>query len=447
MPNEQNGGAPSLLGLFAPPSPAVTSKGEATRRNQAKQNTSSNEKDAANDDDDVTTLPTPPRQSNNEQTPLLSSDRPQERSSSLRSLFDDSAPSSPWNDNHQTTTTPKTSGSTRKTRPSVVPNLPELGSLLPPIREVPVNDDTSTSPSKQERSSLLPTFDQLQAALQTAAQECANPSTWIGGFMFLLFQVVYSLTMGATIIRPHGSAPILGLMTKMAALGIIFGAPVYWLNLRDVPALYPTVDLFSAPFLANMALIVDQALFEDHSVSEEDNDQVFLASFTFLASVSLFVSGSLLVLASVFKLANLGAFLPYPVLCGFFSAVGVLTWTLAFKVDSNGVAASEVFFSGDWGLILHAACHHLPSVIVGALMKYLGPKNNFYTVAMVGVVIVLFYAYMLAFSVSMDEMIEREWFWSKSDLHYEPKTVSEFRCSTRNLIHVIAHVILSFFLY
>ena len=432
MPNEQNGSAPSLLGLFAPPSPAVTSKGEATRRNHAKQTTSGNEKDSANDnDDDVTTLPSPPRQSNNEQTPLLGS-------SSLRSLFDDSAPSSPWNEDHQTTTTtPKTSGSTRKARPSVVPNLPELGSLLPPIREVPVNDDT-TSPSKKARSSLLPTLDQLQAALQTAAQECANPSTWIGGFMFLLFQIVYSLTMGATIIRPHGSAPILGLMTKMAALGIMFGAPVYWLSLRDVPALYPTVDLFSAPFLANMALIVDQALFEDDSVSEEDNDQVFLASFTFLASVSLFVSGSLLVLASVFKLANLGAFLPYPVLCGFFSAVGVLTWTLAFKVDSNGVAASEVFFSGDWGLILHAACHHLPSVLVGALMKYLGPKNNFYTVAMVGVVIVLFYVYMLAFGVSMDEMIERDWFWSKSDLHYEPKTVSEVLVSTEDIATIVS---------
>jgi len=225
--------------------------------------------------------------------------------------------------------------------------------------------------------------------------------------------------MGATITRPYGSVSMLGLMTKMAALGIIFGAPVYWLNLPDVPALYPTVDLFSAPFLANMALIVDEVLHNDPNVTEEENDQRFLATFTFLASVSLIISGSLLVLASVFKLANLGAFLPFPVLCGFFSAVGILTWELAFKVDS-GYSVSHVLLSGDSGMILNAFIHHLPSLLVGVIMKYLTAKNQFFTIACVGVVIALFYVYMFTFGVSMDEMIERKWFWSKSDLHYEP---------------------------
>jgi len=263
-------------------------------------------------------------------------------------------------------------------------------------------------------------MEQIQAGVKYIAHECATPSSWIGGFMFLLFQLVYCLTMGATITRPHGSVSMLGLMTKTAALGIIFGAPVYWLNLPDIPALYPTVDLFSAPFLANMAFIIDEELYNDDAVMEEDNDPMFLASFTFLVSVSLFLAGFLLVLASVFKLANLGAFLPYPVLCGFFSAVGVLTWTLAFKVDTSGLSVSHVLFSGDKDMMLNALLHHFPSLVVGSIMKYLVPKNQFYTVFVLGVVVALFYTYMLVFGVALEDMIESKWFWSNKDLHYEP---------------------------
>lgn len=238
--------------------------------------------------------------------------------------------------------------------------------------------------------------------------------------MFLLFHIVFALTFGATITRPHSNTSMLGLMTKMASLGIIFGSPVYWISLRDVPALYPTVDLFSAPFLAKIALIVDQELYDDPNVTEVENDQMFLATFTLLATISLVISGSLLVLASIFKVANLGAFLPYPVLCGFFSAVGVLMWTLAFKVDSNGIPIEYVLVSGDTNLFLHSCLHHAPSFITAAFMKYLSPKNNFFTVAMVGLVIVLFYVFMLVFHVTMEEMIENRWFWSTNDLNYVP---------------------------
>jgi hypothetical protein len=251
--------------------------------------------------------------------------------------------------------------------------------------------------------------------------ELVSPSTYIGAFLFLLFELVFSLTMGATITRKHGTnSQILGLVTKMAALGTILGAPMYWWHLPDVPALYPVVDLFAAPFLANLASIVDEQLYLDPNVSDSDNDEIFLTTFSFLASLSLLVSGVLTILAGAFKLANLGSYLPFPVLCGFFTAAACLTWTLAFKVDTNGLTVQHVLFSGDRALMLSSLLHHIPSVLVGATMKYLGPKHPLFVLMSVLITIGLFYCTMFVFGISFNEMIEHHWFWSDSELHYVP---------------------------
>jgi Sulfate permease family len=348
------------------------------------------------------------------------------------------ASSSPWNDE----TTPKTSRLVRKANNNISNERSggaddRLMPLMLPIVEetaaqAPDGSSSRRRPRRHEEveedrrrhhrfSALVP--ESVRTGLQHAASECSSPSTYIGSFMFLLYHVVFSLTMGATITRPHhqpSASVMLGLFSKMAALGIMLGSPVYWLSLPDIPALYPTVDLFAAPFLANLADIVDETLFLDPSVSKEDNDQIFLATFTFLASMSIFLSGTLLVLASVFKLANLGAFLPFPVLCGFFSAVGVLMWTMAFKVDTGGVTIGHVLGSGDSALVLHSMVHHAPSIAVAAIMKYLGPKNPLYVVMLVFSTIGLFFITMLTFGISLDEMIEKKWFWSSKELVYEP---------------------------
>jgi hypothetical protein len=281
-------------------------------------------------------------------------------------------------------------------------------SNLPPIHEVPIDQ----SPISET------CIRKLRTKARSFLGECLTPTSLIGSCMFLLYHTVFCLAMGSAITRPHGQVPILGLMIKMASLGIMFGAPVYWLNIGSIPALYPTVDLFSAPFLADIAAIVDETLFNDPNVSEEDNVQMFLGSFTLLASLAIFISGFLLVLASVFKLANLGAYLPFPVLSGFFAAVGVLTWTLAFKVDTNGKSIGTVFFSGDGELMYKSFIHHLPSVLIAATMKYLGPKSPFYVIGLVFGSVGLFYVIMFVFGVSMEEAVEREWFWSSADLQY-----------------------------
>jgi hypothetical protein len=303
--------------------------------------------------------------------------------------------------------TPKIGSTGRKTAP-LSQRLQKM-SNMPSIREAPIDLPTTS----KDRIAMV------RAKARKYLSEGLKPTTLIGSFMFLLYHIVFCLAMGSAITRPHGQIPILGLMTKMASLGIMFGASVYWLNIGSIPALYPTVDLFSAPFLAVIAAIVDEALHNDSNVSDEDNDQVFLATFTFLASLAIFISGLLLVLASIFRLANLGAFLPFPVLCGFFSAVGVMMWMLAFKVDTNGKSFGTVFFSGDWDLIYNSFIHHLPSVLIAIVMKYLGPKSPFFIIGLLFGSIGLAYSIMVVFNISMEEAVEREWFWSQADLVYE----------------------------
>lgn len=99
--------------------------------------------------------------------------------------------------------------------------------------------------------------------------------------------------------------------------------------------------------------------------------------------------------------------------------MGVLTWTLAFKVDTNGKTVDEVLFSNDWGLIKKCLFHHVPSLFLGGAMKYLAPKNPFYLVFIVFSIISVFYMIMFCFGISREEMVLQGWFWSSGDLHYK----------------------------
>lgn len=176
--------------------------------------------------------------------------------------------------------------------------------------------------------------------------------------------------------------------------------------------------MFLAPFLANLALIIDEALSNDASVSPENNDAVFLATFGVLAGVGICFSGLLLSLSGVFKLANLGSFLPFPVICGFFAAVGILTWTLAITVDTGGKTIGYILKSGDPQLMLFTLVHHAPSVAIASIMKYLGPKNPFFVVMVVLGSISLFYVTIFTMGVSFAEAREMGWFWSRDELVY-----------------------------
>lgn len=416
------------MGLFAPPSPEPTSsEGDTPRSGTAEtlRHTNSETGSSSHLERLFAAHLARDEVENNEQTPLLSEATP---ASAALSSFLDSPPASypPHNElqvhnnsnnNNNNNKTPKIgSAFGRKTA-----ERPSLKVDLPSIREIPVKlpDDTPRT-SRRPLLNVEALVHRAKSTMRYAARETTKSTTWIGAFMFLLYQIVFCLTMGSAITRPHSSTSLLGLMTKMAALGIMLGAPVFWLTLADdMPALYPTVDLFSAPFLANIAAIVDETLYQDASVDEHDNDETFLATFSLLACVALLVSGTLLLLSSVFKLANLGSFLPSAVLSGFFAAVGVLTWTLAVKVDTGGKTVHQIVFSGDSSVVLNAIGHHLPSVAIASAMKYLGPKHPFYVVALVLGTIALFYAAMFVLDIPMEQMIERGWFWSQQDLLYQ----------------------------
>jgi hypothetical protein len=120
----------------------------------------------------------------------------------------------------------------------------------------------------------------------------------------------------------------------------LFSQPLYSRILgTDIPALYPSIDLFLAPFLAN------ETLYED--LGPDYDDSIFFSSFAVLLEIGMGLAGLLfLLVAATFKLANFGTYLPYSVLCGFFSAVRVLLWALAFSVDTSGKAWKMVFDIG-----------------------------------------------------------------------------------------------------
>lgn len=313
---------------------------------------------------------------NNEQTPLLST-KPSSGTgspSALQSLFAEPPP--PINDG---------GGVNKKEE-------------LPSMYEVPIHGATMDESEKEKKTkngssrliccsqSFVSKFNPTKV-LKYTLSESAKSSTWIGAFMFSLYHIVFSLTMGSAITRPYGTASMLGIFTKMTSLGIILSSPVFWLSLSDIPALYPTIDLFCAPFIANMAAIVDETLHEEGT----DNDAIFLTTFTLLSSFSIFLSATLLSLASVFKLANLGSYLPSAVISGFFACIGVLLWTLAVKIDANGKTIDQVVKSGDSQLIKNTLCHHGVSVVIGVTMKVLGPKSPFFVVSCVLATILLFY--------------------------------------------------------
>lgn len=272
-----------------------------------------------------------------------------------------------------------------------------------PVVEVPIKGQESL----QEK----PTF--LEARNKIVTRDCLI-STLLGSFIFLLYHVVSCLAQASTITRPHATTPIVGPVAKMTALGIFLAAPVFVGFLgSDVPAIYPSSDLFMAPFLAELAVTVDETLYLENL---QDDDVLFLATFSAVIGAGFLLSGVLCILAARVKLANLGAFLPYSVMCGFFTSVGILMWLRAFSVDTGGKKAGAVFLSGDWQLIGKSLLHHAPSVCIGTIMYVVGPQNPLYVILLVIVIIVGAYLVMFITGTSLAAAQEMGWFYSSADL-------------------------------
>lgn len=89
---------------------------------------------------------------------------------------------------------------------------------MPSIQES-VGGGASVSSQQQGR---------LCETLSTVAKKAVKGTTLIGSFVYLLYHIVFCLALGSAINRPNNPTSILGLMTKMAALGPISSSFVYW---------------------------------------------------------------------------------------------------------------------------------------------------------------------------------------------------------------------------
>lgn len=293
------------------------------------------------------------------------------------------------------------------------------------------------SPSTEGSSTLVPTFKEEQGtnavpisykngieATAASAKETKKPArsfialadcstmaaTLTGSFVFLTYHVVFCLTQAATI-APTPRAT--GLLARAAALGTLTAAPVFVYNLgSEIPAIYPASDLFLAPFLAELAYKIQAAL-DDMGLG--DNDEYFLATFLFVSGFGMVLSGCCCILAARFKLANLGAFLPYSVLCGFFTTIGFLMYSLSVVVDT-GLKIGQIVTCNDMDVIGNALLHHIPSLIVGITMHVLGRKFPSLVILLIFATILGAYVILWITSTTLQEAQEAKWFFSVDDL-------------------------------
>ena len=238
-------------------------------------------------------------------------------------------------------------------------------------------------------------------------------TTSIGSFTFVLFHIVYCLAQASAIPRPHSTNSVLGPMVRLSALGPIVCVPLYlyFLGHCDFKAFYPTLDIFCVPFLAQQAIIVDEMLYQE---GNENDDDKFLTTFCVLSGIGVVASGVMNLLITRFKLANLGNFLPFPVMCGFFSAVGLMVWTLAFSVDTGGKQVGVVFLGGDFNELKECMFHHMPSIIVAICMASLGPNKGYLPVITIATMITV-YVIIFTTGSTLHDARNGGWFWRPED--------------------------------
>ena len=249
-------------------------------------------------------------------------------------------------------------------------------------------------------------------------------STWIGSFTALMYHTVFCLAHSAALVRPNADHSSMGVLAQMAALGVCAAGTSFVYQVGPyVPAAYPSSDLFLAPFLAVMASEVDSVLAK---YDLQNDDTIFFATFGSLVVTAMILGGIICVLAARIKLANLGNFLPYPVLTGFFSTVGVLIWMLGFSVDSNGIPVSKVVTSGDAALIQTSLLHHLPSLVAGILMHVTARQHPFFVMFWIFVTVIVFYLSLAVTRTPIETARDHHWFFSAEDLQGSENTNSTY---------------------
>ena len=250
-------------------------------------------------------------------------------------------------------------------------------------------------------------------------------------FLSAVQQLVFCFAEASAITRPShatlsSSTALLSPMAHMACVGSLLSGPMLVAGLGgSYPALYPSVDMFLAPFLAGIAADVDEVLASLPAAGEDRDDApAFLATFVALNALGMLISGLFCVLADRVKLANLAGFLPYPVLAGFFGAVGISLWGSAFKVDA-GVAATAALRAaaapGAAGALGRAAlagglARHAPSLVAGAALHVVRSRGNHFLPWVIGLTVAVAYLVMFLTGTSLGEARGMALFWDRAEV-------------------------------
>jgi len=259
--------------------------------------------------------------------------------------------------------------------------------------------------------------------IRQAFEDCMGKVNWkitiLGGTLAALYHTVFCLALASSISRPSIDGDrnsILLPMSKLSSMGAIISTICFVGSLSDsIDPLYPGIDLFLAPFLAHMARTVDKTL-EESDISYTDED--FFLTFGTLVGFSMILTGALCLLSAEWRLVNFGAFLPYATIAGFFAAVGVLLWTLAFSIDNGGIGINHVLKSRDMALILKAFLNHLPSFVIGIGMFIFDNKGPFIGPFFVAMTLICAYGIIFVLGISFDDAQSSHWFWSRAELEY-----------------------------
>ena len=308
--------------------------------------------------------------------------------------------------------------------------------LLSTLFEDPGTVDESTYLLREEEVPLQPT-----ALTTKPSSNNTNTifTTLLGALTFSLYHIVFCLAAAATLDNnnnttkddvEHNNNKNMGPLAQMAAMGIVVAGPIFVRMIPNVPAVYPTCDLFVAPFLAHAAETIQRHLQEQEEVvSTQQQHLVFLTTFSTLMVCGFVLSGILCIAAARFKLANLGSFLPYEVLCGFFTTIGLLIWSLGFSVDT-GIKIQHLFQqtqSTAWTAIVH----HAPSLLVGTAMHLCGPKHPFAVILLLLFTVLAFYFVMFLTGTSLQQAQELKWFYTVEDLVPMTTTTDGSRTTTK----------------
>ena len=291
-----------------------------------------------------------------------------------------------------------------------------------PSSSLPSYHHQSMPPNKRE------TTTHLKDSLKDSCNMKDFISAIVGSCTYVLYHVVYSLSQGSAIQSKRVKPPLLGPLARMGALGCTTAGPFMIHILNDkygIPSAYPSVDAFLVPFYALLARVIDEKIpFEKKY--EEDIEEIWLATFTFSCAMGMILSATMIYLATIFKLANLGAFLPYPVLCGFFTAIGIMIEELALSVDTGGMTIKEIFFCpSNYIFVLQ---HHAPSLLTGTIMFIISKK---YTPVLTPALSVgsIFCVYLVMYitGTSLREAQYNKWFWTKDAFDSVPSGTNPYR--------------------